>query len=342
MAQHFIIAENFNASDLSYKIDIHHEDGSQVKSGDLICDIETSKSTFEIHSEHSGVIYFNPITRSSNLAKVGEAIAVIDDSGIVNDLNLVFNILETKLGDEKPDNFTKKAYDYCKTNNINVDGFKEYEIVTIDIVKETCNTSTSIISKFKNDNKIIIIGAGGQGLELLDIINKNKIFDFAGFVDPKYSLKNEYCGYEIIGNDDDLDNLRSQGIKYAAIAAGWLNISLTKSLLNKVLNAGFVLPNLVHPNAYIYPSATLRGGVQVYANAVIGANADIGFASVVQNLALVSHDSILGSAVFVAPGAKIAGNVNVGDYAIIGMNATVYLRVKIESERIIKNNESVY
>jgi sugar O-acyltransferase (sialic acid O-acetyltransferase NeuD family) len=342
MAKYFILAENYNASDSSYKIILHYEDGSQVRPGDLICDIETSKSTFEIYSENSGFIYFNPAIRSNNLANVGETIAIIDDSENVIDSNFLFNNLKTKLADEKPNNFTKKAYDYCKTNKIEIAEFKDYELVTIEIVKSTINKSKSNFSIPKNDNRIIIIGAGGQGLELLDIIIQNRTFDFAGFVDPKFRLKSEYCGYKIIGDDDDLDSIRSQGIRYAAIAAGWLNISLTKKLINKVLEAGFILPNLVHPTAYIYPTAILRGGVQIYSNAVVGANADIGFGTVIQNLALVSHDSLIGTAVFIAPGAKIAGNVEIGDYAIIGMNATVYLRVKIEKERIIKNNESIF
>lgn len=344
MGQNSVIAEKFNASDSSYKILIHLEDGAQVKTGDVICDIETSKSTFEIICEYPGFIYFNPEMRSISSAKTGDVIAIIDDSDGTLEAQNLFNTQANFKVKERPRNFTKKAFDFCVENNIDLINFADHELVTLDLVSGgTVETRSNEITSFKfedQDNRIIILGAGGQGIELLDIINKTKVFDFVGFVDP--SGETEYYGHKILGNDDDLFELRKQGIKYAAIAAGWLNINLTKKLIENVLKAGFILPNLVHPTAYIFPTARLMGGVQVFANSVVGANAEIGFASVVQNLSLVSHDSKIGRGVFIAPGAKIAGNVKVGDYAIIGMNASVYLRVEIESERIVLNNESVF
>jgi sugar O-acyltransferase (sialic acid O-acetyltransferase NeuD family) len=346
MGQNIITAEKFNASDSSYKILIHLEDGAQVKSGEVICDIETSKSTFEIICEHSGFIYFNPEMRLSQFAKTGDTIAIIDDLDSTLEVQDLFIEKANLLLGERPSNFTRKAFEFCVENGIDLSNFVDYELVTLDVVsgvsgkldiraKEISTFTTDI-----QDNRIIILGAGGQGMEILDIINKTNVFDFVGFVDP--SGASEYFGHRILGNDDHLDEIRAQGIKFAAIAAGWLNIDRTKKLIEKVLKAGFNLPNLVHPTAYVYPTAKLLGGVQVFANSVVGANAEIGFASVVQNLALISHDSKIGRAVFIAPGAKIAGNVKVGDFAIIGMNASVYLRVEIESERIVLNNESVF
>ena len=346
MGKNIIIAEKFNASDSSYKILIHIEDRTQVKSGQVICDIETSKSTFEIICEHTGFIYFNPEMRSSKSAQTGDTIAIIDDLDGTLDVRDLFIGKAIFLVGERPKNFTRKAFDFCVENGIDLSNFVDHELVTLDIVSGGCGTleirpqEISNIVTDDQDNRIIVLGAGGQGMEILDIINKTKVFDFVGFVDPSGAY--EYFGHKILGNDDDLDELRAQGIKYAAIAAGWLNIALTKKLIENVLKAGFSLPNLVHPTAYVYPTAKLLGGVQVFANSVVGANAEIGFASVVQNLALISHDSKIGRGVFIAPGAKIAGNVKVGDYAIIGMNASVYLRVEIESERIVLNNESVF
>jgi sugar O-acyltransferase (sialic acid O-acetyltransferase NeuD family) len=344
MNYHKILAEKYNASDNEYKIILNTENSKRVEAGQVICEVETSKATFEVVSEYSGWIYFNPDVSFNGKIESGETIAIVFNSK--DDCNdMLFTSSANMSNDQlKPVNFTQKAFRYCLDNNINLELYAEYELVTEEILKKKSESLINYRNKDKsgNLNKILILGACGHGLELVDIIQSNRIFDFAGFVDPVFGKSTCYMGHEIIGDDSHLQNLRESGISYAAVAAGWLNIELTKKLIQKVLEAGFILPNLVHPTAYIYPSAKLLGGVQVFANSVIGASAKIGFCSVVQNLSLVSHDCKIGEAVFIAPGAKIAGNVEIGDYSIIGMNSTIYLRVKLEKYTIVNNNKSIY
>jgi sugar O-acyltransferase (sialic acid O-acetyltransferase NeuD family) len=80
-------------------------------------------------------------------------------------------------------------------------------------------------------------------------------------------------------------------------------------------------PVVIHPSAWVDPSARLAPGVLVCAGAVIQADASIGRHAIVNTGASVDHDCVLGDYVHVAPGARLGGAVRVGEGALLGVGS---------------------
>ncbi len=86
---------------------------------------------------------------------------------------------------------------------------------------------------------------------------------------------------------------------------------------------------VAHPAAYVAGNATLGEGTQVLAGAVVGAEANLGRACIVNTRASVDHECVLGDGVHVAPGAVLGGCVTVDELAFVAMGAVVLPRVRI-------------
>jgi acyl-[acyl carrier protein]--UDP-N-acetylglucosamine O-acyltransferase len=97
----------------------------------------------------------------------------------------------------------------------------------------------------------------------------------------------------------------------------------------------------VHPSAVIDASAALADGVQVLAFGYVGAGASVGFGTLLNTAAVVSHDCAIGAQVNLSPGSLLAGEVVVGDGSLVGMGATVNIGVRVGAGVRIGNSAVV-
>lgn len=81
--------------------------------------------------------------------------------------------------------------------------------------------------------------------------------------------------------------------------------------------------DLVHPRAFVEPTAVVGAGCQVMPGAIVHKFAQVGVHAILNTNSTVEHESRLGAGVHLMSGATVAGRVAIGDYATIGMNATV-------------------
>lgn len=80
---------------------------------------------------------------------------------------------------------------------------------------------------------------------------------------------------------------------------------------------------LVHPTAWVSPSAELGRGVFVGPMAVINARARIAHHAIINTGAVVEHECDVGLGAHVAPHATLAGGTRVGAHALVGLGAAV-------------------
>lgn len=80
---------------------------------------------------------------------------------------------------------------------------------------------------------------------------------------------------------------------------------------------------VVHPGAWVSPSAVLGAGTVVLARAVVNTGARTGVHTIVNSGAIVEHDVRVGDFTHVAPGAVIGGGTTIGADAFIGLGAAV-------------------
>lgn len=87
--------------------------------------------------------------------------------------------------------------------------------------------------------------------------------------------------------------------------------------------------SVIHPTAYVAPSATIGEGTFVAPQAVVAVNAQVGAHSVIHIHSSIGHDCQIGEYCAVLPGARISGKVVLEEGVMIGSNAFVFQGIRV-------------
>ncbi len=87
--------------------------------------------------------------------------------------------------------------------------------------------------------------------------------------------------------------------------------------------------SIVHPQAYVHPSASIGAGTVIFAGAVIQPDVVIGEHCIINTNASIDHDCVIGDFAHIAPGSCLAGDVSVGEGAFLGIGGAVIVGRKI-------------
>jgi sugar O-acyltransferase (sialic acid O-acetyltransferase NeuD family) len=175
--------------------------------------------------------------------------------------------------------------------------------------------------------RVVILGAGGHGAVVAECVRAANQLEPLGFLDDDAALHGkQVLGLPVLGAIGALDALPAEA-EGVLLAVG--NNRSRVALLGTARARGVDRPVVVHPRAWVSPSAQLAAGTVVVGGAVINARALVGPACIINTCASVDHDCVLGEGVHVAPGARLAGGVRVGARSFIGMGAMVIEGVSI-------------
>lgn len=189
---------------------------------------------------------------------------------------------------------------------------------------------------------LVLFGGGGHGKTLIDLVRASGMYRWVGIIDESLTAGSQVMGVPVLGGAEVLSELHQRGIRLAANGVGGIGKPEVRLRVFEILSrAGFNCPALVHPSAWVEPSASLEGGVQVLAQAYVSSDAYIGYGSVLNAGVVVSHDCMIGKCVNLSPGAMLAGNVRLEDYVQIGMAATINLNVTIGQGSKVGNGATI-
>ncbi len=175
--------------------------------------------------------------------------------------------------------------------------------------------------------KILIIGAGGQALNVLDILlNEQNEFIPFGLVDVK-KKKAKIFGIPVIGTDKDLSKLKKKyKIDYAFPAIGYgknTDNALRKKIFFKIKKLKFQIPNIISNNAIIRFGVKMGIGNLIQPGAVLDTNSVISNNTSIGANTVIGHKSILKDHTTISGGAIIKGDLVVGEGTFVGMNSSI-------------------
>lgn len=169
---------------------------------------------------------------------------------------------------------------------------------------------------------LVVIGGGGHGLVVAEAARA--------------------CGFAVVGTlDDHPTPVLARGGNDAVHRLGGLwDFSLldrrgwilgvgTLAVREKLISAirphesGGRARSIVHPSAYISPTARLGTGVYVGPHAVVHARAEIGDHAIINSGAIVEHECVIGANTHIAPGTVLGGGVRVGAQTLVGLGSRV-------------------
>ena len=145
------------------------------------------------------------------------------------------------------------------------------------------------MEKMENRN-LLILGAGQYGTVVKEIALALQYFEQIDFLDDGYGKINPNYHEEAVGKLERYETLAGT-YGYAIVAMG--NPKLRRMWTERLKSAGYRIPVLVSPRAYVSPSAQLQEGCVVEPLAGVQANALVGAGSYVSMGAIVNHNSIV-------------------------------------------------
>jgi len=186
--------------------------------------------------------------------------------------------------------------------------------------------------------KIVILGAGGPGRDLLEIIkeinylNEDSVYECVGFLDndpDKVGLI--INGIEVLGPVSVASDL-DEGVRFVNTIGGDSYHWKLPDIIGEADVDDSRFETVIHPDSYVAESANLGHGVVVYPGSIIHSNANIGHHVMVKD-ARISHDQNIGDYTRIEAGVSMVGSADVGECCYLGMNCT--LRESIEQNVIV-------
>ena len=176
-------------------------------------------------------------------------------------------------------------------------------------------------------SNLLILGAGQYGAVVKETAQSMGCFDKISFLDDSFGDDNVSCCEQVIGKLDELEQLRSE-YEYSIPAIGDADIRL--SLLERAESAGYRIPVIISPRAYVSPSAQISKGSVIEPLAGVHANAVIGKVAYISMGAAVNHNAVVGD------GCHVDNN------AVVMSGAEVPSRIKVEPGAIVKRQFNIF
>ena len=143
---------------------------------------------------------------------------------------------------------------------------------------------------------LLILGAGSFSTEVEELARQLGYNDIAFLDDSPNTARCQ----PIIGKRDGVPAFIQQ-FSSAIVALG--NNEVRMKYTRMLLDAGYYVPVLVHPTAYVSKDATLSCGCIVRAKAVISRYVKLGTAVIINAGVIIDHDCTIGEGVHCLPGA---------------------------------------
>ena len=175
--------------------------------------------------------------------------------------------------------------------------------------------------------KCFIYGAGGHAAVVLGTAGECG-FEVDGFIDDfSHGPERIFLGKRVFSNE-----AVSEG---DIVFMGFGNNLLRQRIACDLLKRGVRLPSLIHPSAVIAKSAEIEEGTFLGANVVVDPFCHIGRFCILNNGAVVCHQTLVGEAANLCPGVNVAGNVEIADRVWVGIGSTIIEKIKIAADVFI-------
>jgi len=185
--------------------------------------------------------------------------------------------------------------------------------------------------------KIVIIGTGGFGREVLDVLEAvNQVqptYQIMGFItEPGYHEPGTLIHEApVLGYFDWLEANRAEVKAICGVGAP----AARRRLIEKAKNLGVSFFSVIHPRAILTRWVTIGTGSIITAGCILTNNIKIGDHVHINLDSTVGHDAVIHNFVTVSPGVHVSGNVILEEGSFIGTGANLIEGKKVGAWSVV-------
>jgi sugar O-acyltransferase (sialic acid O-acetyltransferase NeuD family) len=186
----------------------------------------------------------------------------------------------------------------------------------------------------KHTKKVVILGTGGNSIDILDIINDinsngaRDVYECVGFLDDNQSILGKVLyGVKVLG---PLAYAKELSDCYFVNGIGSPSNFWRKELViskTQISDERFV--TIIHPSSRISKTAQIGMGTVIFQNVTITSNVKIGKHNIILANTVISHDDIIDNYTCITAGVCISGGVSVGRSCYLGTNSAIIGNIQI-------------
>jgi UDP-3-O-[3-hydroxymyristoyl] glucosamine N-acyltransferase len=158
------------------------------------------------------------------------------------------------------------------------------------------------------NSNLLILGAGGYGGVVKETAEAMSVFDKISFLDDNPDCKDS------IGLCSEYEKF---GGTYNFAFSAFENSELRLMWFERLKESCFTIPILIHPSAFISPSANINSGTIVEPRAVINTN------SFIEKVCIIGADAIVDYNTFISCGCNIESGSIIKSDCVIKAHTTV-------------------
>ena len=183
--------------------------------------------------------------------------------------------------------------------------------------------------------ELILIGAGGHSRSCIDAIEREGKYKIGGLVGLSHEVGSNHFGYQVLATDSELNALAEQ-FQYALVSIGQIQSpELRIRLYEKSVAAGFALPTIIAPSAYVSPNAIVGTGTVVMHGAILNAGVMVGNNCIINTRALLEHDSRVDDHCHISTGVIVNGGTLIGARSFIGSGSVIKEGVSVGAGSVV-------
>ena len=187
---------------------------------------------------------------------------------------------------------------------------------------------------------IIILGTGGNCIDILDTINeinlasRQSIYECVGFLDDERdNWGKEFFGVKVLGPletaNDHQESCFVNGI------GSPFNFWRKNEILARAGIPDDRFETIVHPTASVSKMAKLGFDTVILQQVTIGSNVSIGNHVIVLPNTVISHDSSVGDFTCIAGSVCISGGTKIGKSCYLGTNSSIIGNITIGDKCLV-------
>lgn len=195
-------------------------------------------------------------------------------------------------------------------------------------------------------SSIVVIGAGGFGREVVDVIEaiaaastaagQEAPWDLLGVVDDTPSDANlERLADRSVRHLGSLDDFLAAGHSGVSYAVGIGAPAVRRRIAERCDGAGLEAATLVHPSATMGAQVTVGAGSVLCAGVRLTTNIQLGRHVHVNLNSTIGHDTIVGDYVSLNPLASISGDCVLGAEVLVGVAGVVLNALRVGEGAVV-------